>query len=378
MRLLIASVAITASDAARATTRLWSTRTGINYTSENTVEGLEYSLQIGASGSEFDIWKTGSSAAHPNGEIVLMHDRMVDRTTNYDELTGERNGDISELPFELLRTLDAGSDTESLFAPLAEFHQIFPGAKIPTMQEALLSLKANNADALIHFKGVVNGDHRSGAVTGADVAPILEEVDFPEGKAYTWAINHSQIQEIVANAPAVKVLYQGSVNSFDPDWGPLHALGVKGLQISSFHLGRVMANGERFLDALHAEGFESFIFLPSETAFISAVQNGVDIVMTHRVPLYAPILARMEQGDFDADKHFDGADLLLYQQGLSPNRLDPFEAANWESFFGVDWREEAGTSAAVPVPEPSMLIILLIFGLVAALLRCARLTRNPS
>ena len=40
-------------------------------------------------------------------------------------------------------------------------------------------------------------------------------------------------------------------------------------------------------------------------------------------------------GDFDFDGDVDGADLLLWQRGGSPNPLGASDLAAWEANFGV-------------------------------------------
>lgn len=81
---------------------------------ENTLAAFQAALDVGADGIELDVTRCAT------GEIMVIHDETVDRTTN-------GSGRVSSLPFYALRELDAGSWFGSQFA----------GERIPTLQEVL-------------------------------------------------------------------------------------------------------------------------------------------------------------------------------------------------------------------------------------------------
>ena len=81
---------------------------------ENTVPAIEASAKKGAAMVEIDVKRCKT------GELVLMHDSSVDRTT-----TG--TGIISNLTFEAIRSFDAGVKKDPKFA----------GTKVPTFDEAI-------------------------------------------------------------------------------------------------------------------------------------------------------------------------------------------------------------------------------------------------
>lgn len=82
---------------------------------ENTLAGIEAALRLGADAIEIDVHCTS------DGVPILIHDETVDRTT-------DGTGNIHEMPFDVVRTLDAGARQ---FAPK------FQGAKIPTLAEVI-------------------------------------------------------------------------------------------------------------------------------------------------------------------------------------------------------------------------------------------------
>lgn len=81
---------------------------------ENTVVGFQEAVRLGARQIELDVQET------KDGYFVIMHDTTVDRTTN-------GKGKVSDLSFEEIRALDAGSKKGPRFA----------GTKVPTLEESI-------------------------------------------------------------------------------------------------------------------------------------------------------------------------------------------------------------------------------------------------
>ena len=79
---------------------------------ENTLSALELCAGF-VVGSEFDVQQTS------DGELVLMHDATVDRTTN-------GSGSVASMTFDEIRALDAGS----------WFSDQYAGEQVPTLLEA--------------------------------------------------------------------------------------------------------------------------------------------------------------------------------------------------------------------------------------------------
>ena len=81
---------------------------------ENTLAAFKKALEIGVDAVELDLHGTA------DGEVVVIHDATLDRTTNLQ-------GDINETPLEIVQGADAGAwfDTE------------FTGERVPTLAEAL-------------------------------------------------------------------------------------------------------------------------------------------------------------------------------------------------------------------------------------------------
>ena len=85
---------------------------------ENTLSALDYAILSGAHMAEIDVQQT------KDGELILMHDSNLKRTTGY-------NGKVSDVTFEQIKTLEAGS----------WFSDEFLGEPIPTLEEILQKSK---------------------------------------------------------------------------------------------------------------------------------------------------------------------------------------------------------------------------------------------
>ena len=85
---------------------------------ESTVAAVEAAVEHQADAIEFDMHVT------KDGQLVVMHDDTVDRTTN-------GKGRIKDLAFAQIRKLDAGS----------KFSPKFKGERVPTLDEVLQAAK---------------------------------------------------------------------------------------------------------------------------------------------------------------------------------------------------------------------------------------------
>ena len=133
---------------------------------ENTIAAFKEAVRLGAHMIEFDVRMT------KDGQLVIMHDKSVDRTTN-------GSGLVSELTLSEIKKLDAGSWKS----------KEFKREKIPTLKETL-RVMPKNIWLNIHLKGgselgrataevVVseNRIHQSVIACGSDAAKAAYDVD---------------------------------------------------------------------------------------------------------------------------------------------------------------------------------------------------------
>ena len=110
---------------------IWGHRGASAEAPENTLPSFELAARMGADGVELDVQRCGS------GEVVVLHDESLGRTTGFAGL-------VSETPWSVLRTLDAGARKAPRFA----------GTRVPLLAEVLastqvllnLELKCERAD----------------------------------------------------------------------------------------------------------------------------------------------------------------------------------------------------------------------------------------
>jgi len=96
---------------------------------ENTIPGFIIAMGLDVDFIELDV------RASKDNVLVVIHDEFVDRTTN-------GHGRVSELYFDELRKLDAGS----------WFSERFCGTRIPTLKEALMLLSQCNKNIIVDIK----------------------------------------------------------------------------------------------------------------------------------------------------------------------------------------------------------------------------------
>jgi len=96
---------------------------------ENTLAALKKSVELGAKYAEIDLRVT------KDGQIVVVHDETLDRTTN-------GKGRVNELTFAEIKQYDAGS----------WFRPEFEGERVPSLSEILEFSRTHDLKLLLHVK----------------------------------------------------------------------------------------------------------------------------------------------------------------------------------------------------------------------------------
>ena len=126
---------------------------------ENTLASFARAVALGVDGVELDVRLA-------DGEIVVIHDDRVDRTTN-------GSGLVSEMAFDALRSLDAGE-----------------GERIPTLAEVLAAVPENVA-----INVELKGDGTAG--------PVAEMLAGCERPLLVSSFDHAALARFHAACPAV-------------------------------------------------------------------------------------------------------------------------------------------------------------------------------
>jgi glycerophosphoryl diester phosphodiesterase len=187
---------------------------------ENTLCSFHRAVELGCDGAEFDVHRTR------DGELVVIHDAVVNRTTN-------GSGLVRDLTYDDIRGLDAGTWKDPQFC----------GEKVPTLREVIRStpptfqlfieLKAGS----IHYPGIEEdmlqvireeGAHQRTQVSSFDHHALLRlrqlDPDLQLGMLY-----HENLLDAVALAQAI------GANALHPAWewvtpdlvAKAHAAGLK-------------------------------------------------------------------------------------------------------------------------------------------------------
>jgi glycerophosphoryl diester phosphodiesterase len=150
---------------------------------ENTMAAIYAAIEFGVDGVELDVHRS------KDGELVILHDEMVNRTTN-------GQGYVRDLTWDELRRLDAGG----WFAPE------FAGERIPRLRSLLT--EAGRAGILVNIE--LKTDVFAYPGIEEQVIRLLRELDFVE-RCLVSSFNHYSLVRVSRILPelATAVLYSG-------------------------------------------------------------------------------------------------------------------------------------------------------------------------
>jgi glycerophosphoryl diester phosphodiesterase len=114
---------------------------------ENTLPAFLKAKALGARWVEFDVMLAAC------GEAVVIHDETLDRTTN-------GKGNVCDHPYSYIKTLDAGS----------WFDAVFAGAHVPSFAEVIRLLHQQGLSANVEIKAVEGQEEKT-------VQKILHEIE---------------------------------------------------------------------------------------------------------------------------------------------------------------------------------------------------------
>lgn len=209
---------------------------------ENTISAINQAFDMNADHLELDIRLTS------DGELVLMHDEDVARTT-------DGKGLVSGLTLSDIKNLDAGSWMDNSYT----------GEQVPTLTEALIASKG---------KGKILLDVKSINV-GSVIKKALNEAEV--GTDAIWVVQNANIEDFKNNLPG-SILWgtmpeQLTKETFDA----LKADGVVGFEIDV----SVHTLTEELINTVHENGMIVIIYTimdPSE--MLRFINMGVDGIET--------------------------------------------------------------------------------------------------
>ncbi|MDF1489375.1 glycerophosphodiester phosphodiesterase [Tessaracoccus caeni] len=187
-------------------TEIWAHRGATEFAPENTLSAFAKAIQLGAKGTELDVQRTR------DGELVVIHDETVDRTSN-------GSGAIADLTFDEVRALDFSNG----YADHA-------GVQIPTLREVLELLVPTNLQLNVELKDSI--ELYPGM--GHQVADLVDEVGMTERVLYS-SFNHVSIAGLRDRIPAAQLalLYEGMLHK---PWAYARTVGAGAIHPVGFAL----------------------------------------------------------------------------------------------------------------------------------------------
>ncbi len=246
-------------------------------TPENTLVALTATRDAGGSSAEIDCVLTA------DGEIVLMHDDFLDRTTN-------GSGLVSRATLSEIRELDAGSWFDKRFADV----------HVPTLSEALAHARDIGIGLVVEVKEFQN---LGGLVER--LGDVLDETDAGDIAVFI-SFDHAFLKSLKEQLPGIRT--EGITHARHADIvGVARAAGLDSVSIE--HMMFRPEDGE----ALHEAGVSVRFHLQRPEEYARYAAAGIDLL--------ADVRAWLAQGVIDTISGGDVAFLAdLVRQSAAPAR----------------------------------------------------------
>lgn len=255
---------------------------------ENTLLAAQKGYDSGA-----DYWET-DVAASSDGELVIMHDDNLARTSNVKVLFPERKPwTVYDFTLAELRSLDAGS----WYAKADPFKQIaagrvtredqggFAAQKVPTLAEALELTKRNGWKVNVEIKDATGRACDPWLVE--KVAELVKSMDMTESVIIS-SFNHEYLVRMKKAAPEIQVAALIDKPIADPV-ATLKRIGAIALNPNFKYLD------EETVRQVRAAGFNVYVWTPNEkTDMERLVKWGVTALITDFPDRALSVLGRAE------------------------------------------------------------------------------------
>lgn len=226
---------------------------------ENTLAAARVAWELGADMWEFDVQLT------KDGEVILMHDDTLSRTTNAEKLFPDRRPwRVTDFTLLEIKRLDAGSWflAQDPFGTLAsgevspERAQNFKGEPVPTLREALLFSREHGLRVNIELKAGYFWLTRGQKELAKRVVGVVRELGM-EDQAILSSFNHDLVRYLGELDPKITVapIYQWLF------FNPLADLGRMGARAISLALS---AFSPEICQALWEAGVQVYVWTVNE------------------------------------------------------------------------------------------------------------------
>lgn len=229
-------------------TKIWAHRGASAVAPENTIPAFETAIAMGADGVELDVQRTA------DGELVVIHDETLDRTTS-------GSGRVVDRTLDELRALDASNGAPA-----------FTGIRIPTLAEVLELLAPTGMRVNVELKTSV--EFYPGIE--AEALALVEDAGMTERVVWS-SFNHLTLLPLRGRVPAANIGLLLSDVTVEP-WRYAREFGAGAL-----HPGLHLLQVPGWVDAAHEAGLAVHVWTVDEPAHLQLVAAaGVDVIITNR------------------------------------------------------------------------------------------------
>lgn len=227
--------------------RIIAHRGASGYEPENTLRSFKRALDMGAAAIELDVHRCAS------GELVVMHDDTIDRTTN-------GKGSVSQLPWNILKTYDAGK-----------------GEHIPLLSEVF--------DLIGNYPGKkITNIELKGAYTAKPVADLINRYVHQKRLAYdnfiVSSFDHNALVEFHTYCPYVKI---GAL--FEDD--SIGAIGRSQRAHAAYAIMDYKTITRKFIHDAHKHGIQVFAYTVNSQSQAKKLQKlRIDGIITNYPDLF--------------------------------------------------------------------------------------------
>jgi glycerophosphoryl diester phosphodiesterase len=223
-------------------------RGAMGYEPENTLRSLQKALELGVDMVEFDVHILR------DGEVILMHDDTLDRTTN-------GHGFVADKTLSEMKKLHAGK-----------------GEKVPTLQEAL-DLIDRKVPVVIEIAGFVSGAEKVATI----IKHYIEEKGWKYENFLVSSFIHDDVRMLKKLLPRVKV-----------------GINISGIPVSRAKVGEetgadfiatenLYLRDADFVKDAHERGLKFFVYSLDSAQYLKRYESfGIDGFFSNKPDMLRP------------------------------------------------------------------------------------------
>lgn len=234
---------------------------------ENTLPAFQSAVDVGSDLVELDYYHSGDN------QPVVIHDNLLDRTTNAQQILRKAKLLVAETPLADLQKLDAGT----------WFDDKFKDTKLPTLLESLAVIQ-NGSTTLIERKA---GDADT-------VVRVIEEqkiLDRVVVQAFDW----DYVARCRELSPKLMLAALGGKAASDDQ---LAAAAKTGAQVIAWNHEKI---SKQQIDKIHALGCKAWVYTVDDPKRAQKLlEDGIDGIITNRPAVMLKLRAAYEAAQANA------------------------------------------------------------------------------